>query len=184
MLIRAMAVILVVAVAAVSGYFYTSSLGTSKQTDSVYAQAQGDQRNLNLINAQNQTLTDDINQLQAQASKANNDISQEMTVVPAIVNPNDLVQALLNQGQEDYVTIIPLSVGEWTPVQIGSNDYMRLDARIKISGEMAQVVKYITFLQKSQFSTLSVKGVSLAPTVDNPAIVDADINFSLYANDQ
>jgi hypothetical protein len=181
MLMRVLVLIIVVGVLALGAYYYTNSLSLSSEADTVYAQNQKDQAVVNQLNGQSQGLTQDINALQTKISQAKIDTVNVSSVVPDKVNPNELVQELLNQGQDAYVSIIPLSMGDWSAAKIGTTNYSKLDARIKVGGEMNNVVNYITSLQKSVYPTLSIQSINIQQSTDTPGNINADISLSLYA---
>jgi Tfp pilus assembly protein PilO len=181
MLLRVLSLIIVIGVLALGAYYYTNSQSLSSQADDVFTQNQKNQALVTQLNGTSQSLSADINQLQTQIAKAKVDVSNVSSVVPSRVNPNDLVQELLNQGQVAYVTIIPLSMGDWSSAKIGSTNYLKLDARIKVSGEMNNVTNYITSLQKSVYPTLSIQSISLQQSTDTPGNINADISLTLYS---
>ena len=184
MFLRVAAVILIVGVLALGGYYYFHAQSLTDQANAAFAQNQKNQLTVTQLNSQNQTLNGDIAEIQKQAAQAKTDMSSISSVVPPKVSPNALVQELLNQGNANYVTIIPMSIGDWTSAKVGSSTYYRLDARVKVSGELGQVVNYIKSLQTSAYSSLSIQSISMVQSTETPGNMVADMNLTLYATVQ
>ncbi len=184
MLLRVAAVILIVGVLALGGYYYFHSQSLTKEANAAFTKNQKDQGTVTQLNTQNQQLSADIAAIQKQAAQAKADATSVSSIVPPRVSPNALVQELLNQGTANYVTIIPMSIGDWTSAKVGSSTYYRLDARVKVSGELGQVVNYIKSLQTSAYSSLSIQSVSMVQSTETPGNMVADMNLTLYATVQ
>jgi Tfp pilus assembly protein PilO len=184
MFIRVVAVLLIVAVLAVGGYYYFHAQSLTDQANEAFAQNTKNQTTLTNLSNQNQGMSSDIAQIQKEITQAKNDINAETSVVPPRVSPNSLVQELLNQGNENYVTIIPLSIGDWTSAKVGSSSYYRLDATVRVSGELGQVVNYIKALQNSAYSSLSIQSINMQQSSETPGNMIANLSLILYANAQ
>jgi len=111
------------------------------------------------------------------------------TVIPAIINRNDVIDYIIDLADKCRVEAVPLIVEGWIPQNAGA-PYSALKLNVTVTGSLAGVTSLISGLQDSQYKSLTITnltitrqnqpGISSGFGDDTPVTVG--MNIALYTS--
>ncbi len=170
MLFRLLAVVIIIAGLALTGFFYKDYRDQSAKADSLEAQLKNTNNSALVLAKQAQSIETELADIVKRSNETQAAIEKEKTALPERINSNSIVRSILIVGQTNGVTAIPLSTQDWATVKIGTHDYSVFRLSIQARGNPDDLVSFIRTLQQATYSTLIVEGVNIAKTYTTPTV--------------
>jgi hypothetical protein len=122
--------------------------------------------------------------LEARLEKARDGLDAAENAIPAVIKRNDVVDYIIDLGEECQVEAIPLVVEGW----VTEGDYSALRLNVTVTGRLDGVTDFIAALEDSQYRSLTIGGLSLTcldPTGGSAGFGDATpvaagMNIAVY----
>jgi hypothetical protein len=176
MTLRIILGIVIIAAVIISGVYIGDYFNKSFAADALASQIQNQDQNLVTLTDQTEKLNKDIANHTVEVDNLLSSIESESNNIPSEkIDPNDIVKDLLELGQRNMVSIIPLSTTDWSGVKTNGSDYQVFKATLEINGSLENITRFVSQTQYL-YSTLIIDNISLYQKNPNlaPAVTSAD----------
>jgi hypothetical protein len=180
MTLRIILGIVIVAAVIAGGVYISDYFNHSFVADALSSQIQNQNHNLDTLSDQTRELNTEITDNTANVNNLLYSIANESTVIPSEkIDPNDIIRAILEQGQKNLVTVIPLNTEGWSSVKTNGVDFQVFKLSLEVNGSMENLVEFVRQTQ-SLYSTLVIDNISLYKyyTTPVPAVMPAGERLS------
>ena len=189
---KIVSVAIVIIVLGVAGFFLKGYFDQSATAATYSAKVAADSKSLKAVTTSNKSLADEIANLKARQAQVQQSLNSESAAVPARMNINDVVDALMAAGRQFSLTVIPLSTTDWSTAKIAQGEYMVFKAKMEVNGTQDDLVTFLKYIQDSICPTLVIETLEISqivptasPTPTAPLLsggtVKANLGISIYA---
>lgn len=196
MMIRIILGVAIIAAVIEAGIFLSDYFNQSFTADALNSQIESETRNLAQLLERDRELKLEIVENTTRVDTLSAAIADENKKIPnSEINPNDIIRALLTLGQNNNISIIPLTIQDWTSVTINGHDYRKLKMSLNIVGTKENIVRTITRLPEL-YNTLVIENIALSTVTQSPvpqttttqdiissniSQIKADLSLAFYA---
>ena len=170
-------VIIIIAALLASGYFIRDYLNQSAAADTLNAQLAATNLKIQQLTASSQTMTLQAGKTKASQAAVQASIATESLSVPTKVNTNIIVRDVLDTGEINQVTVIPLSTSDWARVKILQGDYWLFTMSLSLTGREQGLVYFINDM-RSLYPTMIINGLSISGP--GPDAIKASMSIGIY----
>jgi hypothetical protein len=169
MMLRIILGIVIIAAVIQAGVFVSDYFNKSFAADALKSQIQNENQNMELLSAKIQELNTEIAGNTANVNKIMNAIAGESQYIPSErINSNEMVRELLELGQKNSVSVIPLTTQDWSEVKTPENDHQVLKMTLEILGTPEHITQFVGGLPELN-NTLIIESIALAQNIEIPA---------------
>jgi hypothetical protein len=178
MTIKIILAIVIIAAVIDSGVFISDYFNKSFAADALNAQIVSENQNVAQLLEKTKELNSDIVKNSAEVDNVTSIIHNSNKKLPdKEISANDVVRSLLQLGQNNNVSIIPLTTQDWTRVTTLDYDYRVLKLSLEVVGTNENIVHTIQQLP-GLYNTLVVENIELSKPVPdtNDQVTPAPVN--------
>jgi Tfp pilus assembly protein PilO len=165
---KIMVAILVIIALGVVGFFIKGYFDQSAVSATYSTKVESDNKSLKAVTASNKSLTVEIADLKAKQAQVQQTLDTESKAVPARMNINDIVDALMTAGRQYSVTVIPLTTTDWAATKIAQGEYWVFKAKMEVNGTQDNLVTFLKYVQDSICPTLIIETVDISQITPTP----------------
>jgi len=128
--------------------------------------------------------------LEQQLAAAKARLVTEQSAFPSKINSTEVINSILELGDDCEVKAIPLVTQPWSIENVGEHDYYVFRLNVAIEGSFSQLVNFISELENGKFKTLVVENLSVTRAAEQPegetipegtVFVTASLDLAIYS---
>jgi Tfp pilus assembly protein PilO len=168
MTLRIILGIVIIAAAIEIGVFINGYFNQTFAADALTYQIQSSNQNLILLTEKTNALNAEIAENTSQTKQLAETISEAIAYLPSEkTNSTEVIRGLLDLGRQNLVTILPLTIQDWSPAKTANTNYQVLTIALEAKGaeeNLTQFIKQVTQLNP----TIVIENVTLKISPEAP----------------